>query len=148
MTLFCMVHNGQTEVEQDIRRIVCAKTAPEVVQAFARFQEALTFYRTVPVLPYDEAAATHFARLRHVPASSTEHAGSPHCSDCSESWRDVSDSQSARFSWHRRVTARRLVSANALRRQTTSCGNSRQKMPDTFSNSMLEKSPSDPDFTV
>jgi tRNA(fMet)-specific endonuclease VapC len=35
------------------------------VQAFARFQEALTFYRTVPVLPYDEAAATHFARLRH-----------------------------------------------------------------------------------
>ena len=43
-----------------------AKTAPEVVQAFARFQEALTFYRTVPVLPYDEATATHFARLRHV----------------------------------------------------------------------------------
>ena len=31
-----------------------AKTAPEVVQALARFQEALTFYRTVPVLPYDE----------------------------------------------------------------------------------------------
>jgi tRNA(fMet)-specific endonuclease VapC len=25
-----------------------------------------TFYRTVPVLPYDEVAASHFARLRHV----------------------------------------------------------------------------------
>lgn len=42
-----------------------AKTAPEVVNAFARCQEALHFYRTVPVVPYDEAAAAQFARLRH-----------------------------------------------------------------------------------
>lgn len=41
-----------------------AKTAAEVVHAFARFQEALNFYRTVPVLPYDDAAAIQFARLR------------------------------------------------------------------------------------
>ena len=43
-----------------------ATTGPEVVQALARVQEALPLYRTVPVLPYDEAAATHFARLRHL----------------------------------------------------------------------------------
>lgn len=41
-----------------------AKTAPAVIAAFARFQEALRFYRTVTVLPYDEAAAEQFARLR------------------------------------------------------------------------------------
>ena len=41
-----------------------AKTAPEVVNAFARFQEALHFYRTVLGLLYDEAAAAQFGRLR------------------------------------------------------------------------------------
>ena len=41
-----------------------AKTAPEVTQAFLRFQEALHFYRTVNLLPYDEAAAEQFAGLR------------------------------------------------------------------------------------
>lgn len=41
-----------------------AKAASEVVTAFARFQEALLFYRMVPMLPYDEAAATHLARLK------------------------------------------------------------------------------------
>lgn len=41
-----------------------AKAAAEVVRAFARFQEALNFYRTVQVLPYDEAASIQFAHLR------------------------------------------------------------------------------------
>ncbi len=54
------------QVRGRMAQIHRAKTAPEVVRAFARFQEALTFYRTVPMLPYDEAAATHFARLRQV----------------------------------------------------------------------------------
>ena len=51
-----------------------AKTAPEVVKAFARFQEALHFYRTVPVVPYDEAAAAQFVRLRalHTPHPGTQ----------------------------------------------------------------------------
>ena len=51
-----------------------AKTAPEVVNVFTRFQEALHFYRTVLVLPYDEAAAAQydeaaaaqFGRLRQI----------------------------------------------------------------------------------
>jgi tRNA(fMet)-specific endonuclease VapC len=43
-----------------------AKTAPEVVNAFTRFQEALNFYLTVPVLPYDEPAAAQFGRLRKI----------------------------------------------------------------------------------
>ncbi len=43
-----------------------ARTAPEVANAFARFQQALNFYLTVPVLPYDEAAAAHFVRLRKI----------------------------------------------------------------------------------
>jgi len=38
----------------------------EVVAAFARFQEALAFYRTIPILPYDEAAAAQFTRLRQI----------------------------------------------------------------------------------
>lgn len=41
-----------------------AQTASEVVNAFARFQEVLHFYRTVPILPYDAAAAEQFIRLR------------------------------------------------------------------------------------
>jgi tRNA(fMet)-specific endonuclease VapC len=60
------VVSAMEQVRGRLAQIHRAKTTPEVVQAFARFQEALTFYRTVPVLPYDEAAATHFARLRHV----------------------------------------------------------------------------------
>jgi tRNA(fMet)-specific endonuclease VapC len=54
------------QVRGRLAQIHRAKTASEVVRAFARFQEALTFYRTVPLLSYDEAAATHFARLRQV----------------------------------------------------------------------------------
>ena len=61
------VVSAMEQVRGRLAQIHRAKTAPEVVRAFARFQEAFTFYRTVPVLPYDEAAATHFARLRHVP---------------------------------------------------------------------------------
>jgi tRNA(fMet)-specific endonuclease VapC len=60
------VVSAMEQVRGRLAQIHRAKTASEVVKAFARFQEALTFYRTVPVLPYDEAAATHFARLRHV----------------------------------------------------------------------------------
>ena len=60
------VVSAMEQVRGRLAQIHRAKTVPEVVQAFARFQEALTFYRTVPVLPYDEAAATHFAHLRHV----------------------------------------------------------------------------------
>ncbi len=41
-----------------------AQTASEVVNAFARFQEVLHFYRTVPILPYDDGAAAQFTRLR------------------------------------------------------------------------------------
>ena len=59
------VVSAMEQVRGRLAQIHRAKTVPEVVKAFARFQEALTFYRTVPVLPYDEAAATHFARLRH-----------------------------------------------------------------------------------
>ena len=58
--------SAMEQVQGRMAQIHRAKTAPEVVRAFARFQEALTFYRTVPMLPYDEAAATHFARLRQV----------------------------------------------------------------------------------
>jgi len=43
-----------------------ATTGPEVVQALARVRDALPLYRTVLILPYDEAAATHFGRLRHI----------------------------------------------------------------------------------
>lgn len=41
-----------------------AKTVSEIVNAFDRFQEILHFYRTVPILPYDEAAAEQFVHLR------------------------------------------------------------------------------------
>ncbi len=58
--------SAMEQVRGRLAQIHRAKTAPEVVETFARFQEALTFYRTVPVLPYDETAATHFARLRQV----------------------------------------------------------------------------------
>lgn len=43
-----------------------AKTATEVIYAFARFQEALNFYLTVPVLPYDEPAAAQFTHFREI----------------------------------------------------------------------------------
>ena len=60
------VVSAMEQVRGRLAQIHRAKTAPEVVEAFARFQEALAFYRTVPVLPYDETAAAHFARLRQV----------------------------------------------------------------------------------
>jgi tRNA(fMet)-specific endonuclease VapC len=60
------VVSAMEQVRGRLAQIHRAKTASEVVMAFARFQEALTFYRTVPLLSYDEAAATHFARLRQV----------------------------------------------------------------------------------
>jgi len=60
------VVSAMEQVRGRLAQIHRATTAPEVVQAFARFQEALTFYQTVPVLPYDAAAATHFAQLRHL----------------------------------------------------------------------------------
>jgi len=58
--------SAMEQVRGRMAQIHRAKTAPEVVKAFARFQEALTFYRTVTMLLYDEVAATHFARLRQV----------------------------------------------------------------------------------
>lgn len=54
------------QVRGRLAQIHRAKTLSEVVRAFARFQEALTFYRTVPLLPYDDAAAAQFIRLRQV----------------------------------------------------------------------------------
>jgi tRNA(fMet)-specific endonuclease VapC len=54
------------QVRGRLAQIHRAQTAREVVNAFARFQEALHFYRTVLVLPYDETAAAHFSRLRHI----------------------------------------------------------------------------------
>ena len=56
--------SAMEQVRGRLAQIHRAKTTPEVVEAFARFQEALTFYRTVPVLPYDATAAAHFARVR------------------------------------------------------------------------------------
>ncbi len=58
------VVSAMEQVRGRLAQVHRAKVAPEVVTAFARFQEALLFYRTVPILPYDEAAATYFARLR------------------------------------------------------------------------------------
>lgn len=60
------VVSAMEQVRGRLAQIHRAKTTAEVMTAFARFQEALTFYRTVPLLSYDEAAATHFARLRQV----------------------------------------------------------------------------------
>jgi tRNA(fMet)-specific endonuclease VapC len=54
------VVSAMEQMRGRLAQIHRAKTAPEVVNAFARFQEAWHFYRTVPVLPYDEAAAAHF----------------------------------------------------------------------------------------
>lgn len=52
------------QVRGRLAQVHRAKAASEIVTAFARFQEALLFYRTVPILPYDDAAATHFAHPR------------------------------------------------------------------------------------
>jgi tRNA(fMet)-specific endonuclease VapC len=60
------VVSAMEQVRGRLAQIHRAKTAPEVVSAFASFQEALNFYRTVPVLPYDETAALQFARLRQI----------------------------------------------------------------------------------
>jgi len=60
------VVSAMEQVRGRLAQVHRAKTAAEVVMAFARFQEALTFYRTVPILPYDEAAAVQFTRLRQV----------------------------------------------------------------------------------
>lgn len=60
------VVSAMEQVRGRLAQIRRARIASEVVRAFTRFQEALTFYRTVPLLPYDEAAATHFVRLRQV----------------------------------------------------------------------------------
>jgi tRNA(fMet)-specific endonuclease VapC len=54
------------QMQGRLAQINRAKTALEVINAFARFQEALRFYLTLPVLPYDEAAAIEFARLREI----------------------------------------------------------------------------------
>jgi len=58
--------SAMEQVRGRLAQIHRAKTVPEVINAFARFQEALHFYRTVPVLPYEETAAGQFARLRQV----------------------------------------------------------------------------------
>jgi predicted nucleic acid-binding protein len=43
------VVSAMEQVRGRLAQIHRAKTVPEVVRAFARFQEALTFYRIVPV---------------------------------------------------------------------------------------------------
>jgi tRNA(fMet)-specific endonuclease VapC len=60
------VVSAMEQVRGRLAQIHRAKTASEVVRAFARFQEALTFYRTIPILPYDEAAAAQFTHLRQI----------------------------------------------------------------------------------
>jgi tRNA(fMet)-specific endonuclease VapC len=60
------VISATEQLKGRLAQINRAKTAPEVVNAFARFQEALNFYLTVPVLSYDESAATQFARFRKI----------------------------------------------------------------------------------
>jgi tRNA(fMet)-specific endonuclease VapC len=60
------VVSAMEQVRGRLAQIHRAKTATEVVAAFARFQEALTFYRTIPILPYNEAAAVQFPRLRQI----------------------------------------------------------------------------------
>jgi tRNA(fMet)-specific endonuclease VapC len=60
------VVSAMEQVRGRLAQVHRAKTPPEVVRAFARFQEALTFFRTVPLLPYDDVAAAHFIRLRQV----------------------------------------------------------------------------------
>ncbi|MCP4363011.1 MAG: type II toxin-antitoxin system VapC family toxin [Chloroflexi bacterium] len=56
--------SAMEQVRGRLAQINRAKTASQVVAAFARFQEALDFYRTVSVLPYDDAAAAQFNQLR------------------------------------------------------------------------------------
>ena len=58
------VVSAMEQIRGRLAQIHHARTAPQVVNAFAHFQEALHFYRTLPVLPYDEAAAAQFAHLR------------------------------------------------------------------------------------
>jgi tRNA(fMet)-specific endonuclease VapC len=58
------VVSAMEQIRGRLAQIHHARTAPQVVNAFSRFQEALHFYRTLPVLPYDEAAAAQFAHLR------------------------------------------------------------------------------------
>lgn len=57
--------SAMEQVRGRLAQIHRAKTSSGMTQAFLRFQEALLFYRTVTLLPYDESAAEQFARLRH-----------------------------------------------------------------------------------
>jgi tRNA(fMet)-specific endonuclease VapC len=41
-----------------------ARTEAEAARAFVSLQNTIAFYQTVQVLPYNEEAYTHFARLR------------------------------------------------------------------------------------
>ena len=63
-SLATTVVSAMEQVRGRLAQIHRAKTVPEVVTVFARFQEALLFYRTVPVLPYDDTAAAQYVRLR------------------------------------------------------------------------------------
>lgn len=54
------------QMQGRLAQINRAKTAPEVINVIARFQAALNFYQTVPVLSYNESAAIIFARLRKI----------------------------------------------------------------------------------
>lgn len=58
------VVSAMEQMRGRLAQINRAKTAAQVITAFAHFQETLHFYRTVSVLSYDEAAAAHFNRLR------------------------------------------------------------------------------------
>jgi tRNA(fMet)-specific endonuclease VapC len=58
------VISAAEQLQGRLAQINRAKTASEVINAFARFQQALNFYQTVFVLPYDEAAAAQFAHFR------------------------------------------------------------------------------------
>ena len=56
--------SAMEQIRGRLAQINRTKTASQVVAAFARFQEALDFYRTVSVMYYDDAAAVQFNRLR------------------------------------------------------------------------------------
>ena len=60
------VVSAAEQLKGRLAQINRARTASEVVNAFTRFQEALNFYLTVPVLPYDQSAANHFIHLRKI----------------------------------------------------------------------------------
>ncbi|MDX1522216.1 MAG: type II toxin-antitoxin system VapC family toxin [Anaerolineae bacterium] len=60
------VVSAMEQIKGRLAQINRAKTPTEVVNAFARFQEAMQFYLTVPILPYDEKAAVYFTRLRKI----------------------------------------------------------------------------------